>query len=124
MLVDPTKKEEDLADGEVTVVTCDDQICMVKKPGEIKQTIRQFNPSFMTHSNISTVTQEYVPIDIRVFNIGVFICPCHKLATGICCCPCPTVCDSPLRTGILMLAYVSSEYIHSFAVVGQRSVYN
>ena len=34
LLVDPTKEEEDLTSGEVTVVTSDDQICMMKKTGE------------------------------------------------------------------------------------------
>ncbi|XP_052793450.1 exosome complex component RRP43-like isoform X2 [Mya arenaria] len=33
LLVDPTKEEEDLSTGEVTVVTADDQLCMVRKPG-------------------------------------------------------------------------------------------
>ncbi|KAH3839628.1 exosome complex component RRP43-like isoform X2 [Dreissena polymorpha] len=33
LLVDPTKEEEDLSTGQLTVVTADEAICLVKKPG-------------------------------------------------------------------------------------------
>lgn len=33
LFVDPTAEEENLATGQLTVVTTDDKLCMVHKPG-------------------------------------------------------------------------------------------
>lgn len=36
LFVDPTAEEENLATGQLTVVTTDDKLCMVHKPGVYK----------------------------------------------------------------------------------------
>ncbi|KAL4230480.1 Exosome complex component RRP43 [Mactra antiquata] len=62
LLVDPTVEEESLSTGEVTIVTIDDKICMIRKPGGSPLTPQQLdlciNRSFIRSQEVIRLIQE------------------------------------------------------------------
>ena len=67
LFVDPTAEEENLATGQLTIVTIQDKLCMVHKPGAYRY--RPFSSSFLL----------YLPgkIKIILFKIHSFMNLCR-----------------------------------------------